>query len=98
MAEMFLPKFGQELAAMTPLLAGMFGATVSVGWSVVQLFSASADRERTRRRLMLLGPVLMPIGLAVFAATQHAQAKGSPGCGSPASSSPAQAWDPRSRT
>ncbi|ALJ20875.1 MFS transporter [Microbacterium sp. No. 7] len=76
MAEIFLPKFGQELAGMPPLLAGLFGATVSVGWSFVQLFSASVDDERARRRLMLLGPVLMTVGLAVFAATQRADAGG----------------------
>ena len=74
MAEIFLPKFGQELAGMSPLVAGIFGATVSIGWSVVQLFSASVDSERTRRRLMVLGPVFMTIGLTLFAATLHANA------------------------
>lgn len=74
MAEIFLPKFGQELAGMTPLVAGVFGATVSIGWSVVQLFSASVDSERIGRRLMILGPVFVTVGLAVYAATQHVTA------------------------
>lgn len=74
MAEIFLPKFGQELAGMSPLVAGLFGATVSIGWSFVQLGSASVDNVRTSRRLMVLGPVLMMIGLAVYGATQHSSA------------------------
>lgn len=74
MAEIFLPKFGQELAGMTPLLAGLFGATVSIGWSSVQLFSASIDQERTGRLLMRLGPVLVTVGLAVFAVSQLSDA------------------------
>ncbi|GAA1537126.1 MFS transporter [Nocardioides humi] len=76
MAEIFLPKFGQELGGMTPLVAGVFGATVSIGWSFVQLFSASVDDERTSRRLMFLGPVLMTVGLAVYAASQHLDTDG----------------------
>ncbi|MCF2572685.1 MFS transporter [Brevibacterium sp. UCMA 11754] len=71
MVEIFLPKFGQELVGLSPLLAGMFGVTVSAGWSFVQLFSASVDDPRTRRRLMLIGPVLVTAGIAAFAATQH---------------------------
>jgi len=71
MAEIFLPKFGQELAGMSPLLAGIFGASVSIGWSFVQLFSASVDRVTVRRRLMFLGPVLVTVGLTLFAATQQ---------------------------
>ena len=74
MVEIFLPKFGQELAGMSPLVAGLFGATVSVGWSFVQLGSASVDSERASRRLMVVGPVLMVAGLVVFAATQHSTA------------------------
>ncbi len=70
MAEIFLPKFGQELAGMSPLLAGIFGATVSIGWSTVQLFSASVDDERIGRLLMRLGPVLVAVGLALFTASQ----------------------------
>ena len=72
MIEIFLPKFGQELAGMSPLVAGIFGATVSIGWSVVQLFSASVDSERISKRLMVLGPVVTTAGLTLFAATQQA--------------------------
>lgn len=75
MVEMFLPKFGQEFAAMPPVVAGVFGATLSIGWSFVQLFSASVDRERTRRRFMLWGPIMSAVGLIAFAATQQADAE-----------------------
>ena len=76
MVEIFLPRFGQELAGMTPLLAGIFGATVSIGWSFSQIFSVGAERERSRRILMILGPVLVTGGLLVFTATQHAAPAG----------------------
>ncbi|MGO2861591.1 MAG: MFS transporter [Brevibacterium sp.] len=70
MVEIFLPKFGQDLIGMPPLLAAAFGVTVSVGWSFVQLYSASVDDPRIGRRLMTLGPILMTLGLAIYAATQ----------------------------
>lgn len=70
MVEMFLPKFGQELAGMSPLVAGIFGATVSIGWSFVQLVSASVDSPRRARRLTLLGPILATVGLGIYAASQ----------------------------
>lgn len=71
MVEIFLPKFGQELVGLSPVVAGMFGVTVSVGWSFVQLVSASVDNPRTSRLFMLVGPVLVTAGLTVFAATQR---------------------------
>lgn len=74
MVEIFLPKFGQDLIGMSPLLAAVFGVTVSVGWSFVQLYSASVDDPRTGRRFMTLGPVLMTAGLIVYAATQFVDA------------------------
>ena len=74
MVEIFLPYFGQQLAGLSPLIAGIFGAAVSIGWSTVQIFSASVDSPRLRRRLILAGPVLMTVGLAIFAATQQAGA------------------------
>lgn len=70
MVEIFLPKFGQDLIGMPPLLAAVFGVTMSVGWSFVQLFSASVDDPRIGRRLMTLGPILLTLGLAIYAATQ----------------------------
>lgn len=74
MVEIFLPFFGQRLGGLSPLFAGIFGATVSIGWSTVQIFSASVDSPRVRRRLVLAGPVLMTVGLAVFAAAQRTDA------------------------
>ncbi|MGC2941223.1 MFS transporter [Brevibacterium sp. FAM 24638] len=74
MLEIFLPKFGQDLIGMSPLLAAIFGVTISVGWSFVQLYSASIDDPRTGRRFMILGPVLMTAGLVAYTATQFVDA------------------------
>lgn len=74
MVEIFLPKFGQDLIGMSPLLAAVFGVTISVGWSFVQLFSASVDDPQTSRRLMAMGPVLLTSGLVIYAATQFVDA------------------------
>ncbi|MFE1082770.1 MFS transporter [Brevibacterium sediminis] len=75
MVEIFLPKFGQDLVGMPPLLAAVFGVSISVGWSFVQLFSASIDDSRTGRRLMTLGPILVTAGLVIYAATQFVDAE-----------------------
>lgn len=71
MLEIFLPRFGQDLAGMGPLLAGLFGAAISVGWSGTQILSASVDDERVVRRMMRLGPVLIAAGLVLFAVLQQ---------------------------
>ncbi|KAB1652961.1 MFS transporter [Pseudoclavibacter chungangensis] len=74
MLEMYLPRFGQELAGLSPLLAGIFGASLSIGWSVSQIVSAGVDAPAARRRLMVLGPVLLAVALAIFAAVQRGDA------------------------
>ncbi|WP_329427590.1 MFS transporter [Streptosporangium sp. NBC_01495] len=61
-AESFLPLFGQRLAGLPPVAAGFFGAVISLGWSVTQIGSSSAVRERTVRRLIAIGPVLLALG------------------------------------
>ncbi len=71
MIEIFLPKFGQELIGMSPFVAAVFGVAISVGWSFVQIVSASVDSARLARRFMVLGPILVTAGLTVFAVTQH---------------------------
>ncbi|MEU7003018.1 MFS transporter [Nonomuraea sp. NPDC046570] len=60
--ESFVPLFGQHLGGLPPLAAGFFGAAISLGWSVTQIASSSAVRERTVRRLRAIGPVLLALG------------------------------------
>ncbi|PII84771.1 MFS transporter [Leucobacter sp. OLJS4] len=70
MLEVYLPRFGQEIAGLPELPAGLLGATVSVGWSFVQIFSVSIESDRGRRRAMVLGPVLMVLGFGGYALLQ----------------------------
>ncbi len=72
--EAFTPLFGQRLAGLTPLIAGFLGAAVSLGWSVTMLFSSSATRPATLRRMRITGPLVLAAGLAITAAFQQEDA------------------------
>ncbi len=72
--EAFLPLFGQRLGGLPPVVAGFFGATLSLGWSASQVVSSSAREQRTVRRLRVAGPGLLTAGLAVLALLQHRDA------------------------
>nr|WP_042187928.1 MFS transporter [Kibdelosporangium sp. MJ126-NF4] len=65
--EAFLPLFGQQLGGMTPVVAGFFGATLALGWTLVQLFTSAAQRPLTIRLFRLFGPLVLAVGLALFA-------------------------------
>ncbi|MDL9948570.1 MFS transporter [Gordonia sp. ABSL11-1] len=69
--EAFVPLFGQEIAGMGPLVAGMLGAALSWGWSSAQIASTTwADGPTTSRRVRILGPGLLTGGLAVYGILQ----------------------------
>jgi MFS family permease len=70
-SEAFAPLFGQRLAGLEPLVAGFLGAAVSVGWSVSMLFSSSATRPATLRRMRIGGPAILAAGLALAGLFQH---------------------------
>lgn len=72
--ETFLPLFGQRLGGLPPIVAGFFGATLSLGWSVSQVVSSSARRPRTVRWFRVAGPGLLAAGLAALALLQHGDA------------------------
>lgn len=65
MTENFIPLFGQQLAHMSPLLAGLLGAVLSFGWVASQLFSANAS-ARGARILVPCGAILLTAGLATY--------------------------------
>ena len=73
MTENFIPLFGQQLAGLSPLLAGMLGAVLSLGWVIAQLFSANATGSRASA-LGRTGPVLLTLGLAGYGLLQTTQA------------------------
>ncbi|MGW6461501.1 MFS transporter [Streptomyces sp. NPDC055078] len=70
MTETFIPLFGQELGGLGPLTAGLFGAALSVGWVVAQLFSVGLATERARNLAIRLGPVILTAGLVAYGALQ----------------------------
>jgi len=69
--EAFIPLFGQEIGGMNPFTAGLLGAALSLGWSVTQVFTASASRYTARRGLITAGPLVLGAGLAAFGLLQH---------------------------
>ncbi len=70
MLENFIPLFGQQLAGLSPLVAGLLGAVLSLAWVIAQLFVVSVKSESGRRRSIRLGPLLLTAGLIVYGLLQ----------------------------
>jgi MFS family permease len=68
MVDTYVPLFAQRLAHLTPVVAGFFGAVLSVGWTVGELVSASVRNERVLVRTVALAPIVVAVGLASAAA------------------------------
>lgn len=71
MVDMYVPLFGQRLAHLEPVAAGFLGATVSVGWTVGELTSASLKKVALTVRAVAVAPLVMAIGLGIAALCQH---------------------------
>lgn len=69
--EAFIPLFGQEIGGLAPFVAGLLGAALSLGWSITQVFTANASGIRSRRALIITGPLVVAIGLAAYGLLQH---------------------------
>jgi MFS family permease len=70
MVENFIPLFGQQLAGLSPLIAGFLGAVLSLAWVIAQLFIVSVSTEKRRHRAIRLGPLLLTIGLVTYGLLQ----------------------------
>lgn len=68
MVDTYVPLFAQRLAHLTPVVAGFFGAVLSVGWTVGELVSASVRNQRVLVRTVALAPLVVAVGLASAAA------------------------------
>ncbi|HEY3502051.1 MAG TPA: MFS transporter [Actinocatenispora sp.] len=68
--ETFLPLLGQRIGTLSPLVAGLLGASLSWGWSIAQIVSSGLTGERVARLQRILGPLLLSAGLAGYAALQ----------------------------
>ncbi|BBY15675.1 MFS transporter [Mycolicibacterium litorale] len=65
MVDMYVPLFGQRLAGMAPVVAGFFGAVLSVGWTGGEITSASLRRVHVITRTVAVAPLVMAAGLAL---------------------------------
>lgn len=70
--DLYVPLFGQRLAHLGPIVAGLLGAALSLGWTLSGLGSGSLNRTRTILVVVVAAPLLMAAGLAVAGAT-HVQ-------------------------
>lgn len=67
LVDVYTPLFGQELAHLTPLAAGLLGATPAIGWSVSEIVSASIRDDRTIVNAVRFAPLITVAGLLVSA-------------------------------
>ncbi|MEV6908127.1 MFS transporter [Amycolatopsis sp. NPDC051071] len=74
--ESFIPLFGQEIGALSPLVAGFLGSALSLGWSLAQILSATAKTPRSVRMLVTAGPLALAAGLVGYGALQHTMPTG----------------------
>jgi MFS family permease len=68
--EAFVPLFGQELAGMSPFMAGFLGAMVSWGWTAGGLLTSGAVSDARVAAYRVGGPVLLALGLAGYGLVQ----------------------------
>ncbi|MFC7619557.1 MFS transporter [Microlunatus sp. GCM10028923] len=68
--EAFLPLFGQRIGGLSPLGAGLLGASLSWGWSVAAILNSGISRPAATRVARLAGPILVAVGLAGYTALQ----------------------------
>ncbi|PVY96704.1 MFS transporter [Actinomycetospora cinnamomea] len=64
--EAFVPLVGQQVAGLSPVLAGFLGVALGAGWVAGEMVSASAHRPRWR---VLAGPGLLAGGTVLVAVT-----------------------------
>jgi MFS family permease len=67
MIETFVPLFGQKLGGLPPFAAGYLAAVPSIGWTTAQFLSSSVTSPRTRKVLLVVGPLTNVVGIIVLA-------------------------------
>ncbi|WP_343573283.1 MFS transporter [Mycobacterium sp.] len=70
--DLYVPLFGQRLAHLGPIVAGLLGAALSLGWTISGFGSGSLNRSRTIVTVVIAAPLVMAGGLAVAGVT-HVQ-------------------------
>jgi MFS family permease len=67
--DLYVPLFGQRLAHLGPITAGLLGAALSLGWTISGLGSGSLNKSRTIVGVVIAAPLIMAVGLALAGAT-----------------------------
>ncbi|MEV0247321.1 MFS transporter [Nocardia sp. NPDC050712] len=75
MTENFIPLFGQQLGGLSPLIAGLLGAALSIGWVAAQVVSVGLAAPGARRAVRV-APVLLTGGLLTYGLLQADAASG----------------------
>ena len=70
MVDMYVPLFGQRLAHLVPVMAGFLGAVLAVGWAVSEILSASLSSRPVIKRVVVIAPLVIALGLILTAVTQ----------------------------
>src|SRR5271170_6112986 len=70
--DLYVPLFGQRLAHLGPIVAGLLGAALSLGWTIGGLGSGSLNKARSIVGVVMAAPLVMALGLALAGAT-HVQ-------------------------
>jgi hypothetical protein len=70
--DLYVPLFGQRLAHLGPMMAGLLGAALSIGWTISGLGSGSLNKARAIVGVVVAAPLVMAIGLALAGVT-HVQ-------------------------
>ncbi|MFZ0229483.1 MAG: MFS transporter [Mycobacterium sp.] len=70
MVDMYVPLFGQRLAHLVPVMAGFLGAVLAVGWAVSEILSASLSSRPVIKRVVVVAPLVIALGLILTAVTQ----------------------------
>ncbi len=70
--DLYVPLFGQRLAHLGPMAAGLLGAALSIGWTISGLGSGSLNKTRAIVGVVVAAPLMMAVGLALAGAT-HVQ-------------------------
>jgi MFS family permease len=67
--DLYVPLFGQRLAHLGPIMAGLMGAALSIGWTISGLGSGSLNKARAIVGVVTAAPLVMALGLALAGAT-----------------------------
>ena len=70
--DLYVPLFGQRLAHLGPIVAGLLGSALSLGWTISGFGSGSLNRTRTIVAVVTAAPLVVAGGLAVAGIT-HVQ-------------------------